>query len=86
MKLVFQEAARQVFGADLRDIHDYIAIDNPAVAATVVRRIKSSLDRLHRQLSRALVKQNREWPKAYLRNLSIFPSIRCVQPPLSSSI
>lgn len=42
MKLVFHAAAL----TDLRSVHDYIAKDNPDVAVTVVRRIKSALDRL----------------------------------------
>ncbi len=42
MKLVFHAAAL----ADLRNIHEYIAKDNPDIAATVTARIKSSLDRL----------------------------------------
>jgi plasmid stabilization system protein ParE len=42
MRLIFQAAAL----ADLRNIHDYIAKDNPAVAVSVISRIKSSLDRL----------------------------------------
>ncbi len=42
MKLVYLSAAL----ADLQNIHDYIAKDDPAVAVTVIARIKASLDRL----------------------------------------
>ncbi len=44
MKLVFRAAAL----ADLQNIHAYIAEDNPEVAAVVVQRIRSALDRLLR--------------------------------------
>ena len=42
MKLVYLASAL----ADLQNIHDYIAKDDPAVAVTVIARIKASLDRL----------------------------------------
>ncbi len=42
MKLVYLSSAL----ADLRNIHDYIAKDDPTVAVTVIARIKASLDRL----------------------------------------
>ena len=42
MKAVFHASAL----ADLQNIHDYIAKENPTVAVTVIARIKTSLDRL----------------------------------------
>ena len=42
MKLVYQSSAL----ADLQNIHQYISKDSPDIAATVIARIKSSLDRL----------------------------------------
>ena len=42
MRLVFHTAAL----ADLQNVYDYIAKDNPTIAVTVIARIKSSLDRL----------------------------------------
>ncbi|MDA0241008.1 MAG: type II toxin-antitoxin system RelE/ParE family toxin [Proteobacteria bacterium] len=42
MRLVFHEAALQ----DIKKIHEFIAADSPAVARTVIDRIRYSLDRL----------------------------------------
>ncbi len=42
MKLVFHVAAL----ADLRNIYDYLKKENPAVAVSVIARIKASLERL----------------------------------------
>ncbi|MBF0379678.1 MAG: type II toxin-antitoxin system RelE/ParE family toxin [Magnetococcales bacterium] len=42
MKLVFHASAL----ADLQNIHNHIAIDNPKIAQVVIGRIKLSLDRL----------------------------------------
>lgn len=44
MKLIFRTAAL----ADLQNIHNYIAQDNSEVARSVIRRIRSAVDRLRR--------------------------------------